>query len=129
VRDRVGGLARAEWRGKLEAARLATTGGENVIIACGRAPDVLPRIIDGKPIGTLFLGAGADSCRAEALDRADREAARPRDPRCRRQDAIEQKGRSLLAAGRVEVEGQFQKGDVLSLRGPMAPSSPRIKQL
>ena len=43
---------------KLEAARLATTGGENVIIASGRTPDVLPRIIAGEPVGTLFLAQG-----------------------------------------------------------------------
>ena len=33
------------------------------------------------------------------------------------QEAIQRKGRSLLAAGIVEVEGRFAKGDIVALRG------------
>ncbi len=58
VRDRSGELSRGGMASKLEAARLATTGGENVIIASGRTPDILPRIIAGEPVGTLFLAQG-----------------------------------------------------------------------
>ena len=54
VRDRLGGLSKGGMAGKLEAARLATTGGENVIIACGQTPNILMRIVAGEPIGTLF---------------------------------------------------------------------------
>ena len=53
-----GGLSKGGMASKLEAARLATTAGENVIIAGGRTPDVLPRIIAGEPVGTLFLAQG-----------------------------------------------------------------------
>lgn len=118
VRDRRGGLSKGGMASKLEAARLATTGGENVIIACGETPDILPRIIAGESIGTLFLAQG------------QRVASRKRwigltvKPRGRlildagAQAAVELKGRSLLAAGIVEVEGHFQKGDVVALCGP-----------
>ena len=34
------------------------------------------------------------------------------------QEAIQRKGRSLLAAGVVELDGDFAKGDVVALRGP-----------
>jgi len=118
VRDRLGGLSKGGMASKLEAARLATTGGENVIIASGVAADVLPRIVAGEVVGTLF----------PAQDRT--VAARKRwigltvKPRGRllldagAQAAVEHKGRSLLPAGVVEVEGSFEKGDVVSLCGP-----------
>ncbi len=43
---------------KLSAARIATTAGENVIIASGRQPGVLARIVRGEEVGTLFLAQG-----------------------------------------------------------------------
>ena len=118
VRDRLGGLSKGGMASKLEAARLATTGGENVIIASGRSPDVLPRIIAGEPVGTLFLAQGQT---VAARKRWIGLTVKPRgrlilDAGARA--AVEQKGRSLLAAGVVEVEGQFHKGDVVALRGP-----------
>ena len=118
VRDRLGGLSKGGMASKLEAARLATTGGENVIIASGRAPDILPRIIAGETVGTLFLAQG------QAVAARKRWIGLTVKPRGRlildagAQTAIELKGRSLLAAGVVEAEGQFQKGDVVALRGP-----------
>ena len=118
VRDHLGGLSKGGMASKLEAARLATTGGENVIIACGRSPDVLPRIVAGEPIGTLFLAQGQT---VAARKRWIGLTVKPRgrlllDAGARA--AIELNGRSLLAAGVVDAEGQFSKGDVVALRGP-----------
>ncbi len=118
VRDRLGGLSKGGMAGKLEAARLATTGGENVIIASGREPDILPRIMAGEPVGTLFLAQG------QTIAARKRWIGLTVKPRGRvlldagAKAAIELKGRSLLAAGVVEAEGQFHKGDVVGLRGP-----------
>jgi len=118
VRDRLGGLSKGGMASKLEAARLATTGGENVIIACGRLPDVLPRIVAGESIGTLFLAQGQT---VAARKRWIGLTVKPRgrlllDAGARA--AIELNGRSLLAAGVADAEGQFSKGDVVALRGP-----------
>ncbi len=118
VRDRLGGLSKGGMASKLEAARLTTTGGENVIIASGRSADVLPRIIAGESVGTLFLAQGQT---VQARKRWIGLTVKPRgrlvlDAGAR--TAIEHKGRSLLAAGVVQVEGGFQKGDVVGLRGP-----------
>ncbi len=117
VRDRLGGLSKGGMASKLEAARLATSGGENVIIAYGGSPDVLSRIIDGQTVGTLFLAQGHA---VAARKRWIGLTVKPRgrlfvDPGAK--TAVQQKGRSLLAAGVVEVEGQFHKGDVVSVRG------------
>jgi glutamate 5-kinase len=118
VRDRLGGLSKGGMASKLEAARLATTGGENVIIAYGGSPDVLSRIMDGQTVGTLFLSQG------HSVAARKRWIGLTVKPRGRlildagAKAAVEQKGSSLLAAGVVEVEGQFHKGDVVSVRGP-----------
>ena len=103
---------------KLEAARLATTGGENVIIAHGRSPDVLSRILAGESVGTLFLAQGQT---VAARKRWIGLTVKPRGRllldagAC---DAIEKRGKSLLAIGVVNVAGDFIKGDVVALRDP-----------
>jgi glutamate 5-kinase len=118
VCDRLGGMSKGGMAGKLEAARLATTGGENVIIASGQAPDVLSRIIAGEAVGTLFLAQG------QTIAARKRWIGLTVKPRGRllldagATAAVELKGRSLLAAGVVDAEGQFHKGDVVGLRGP-----------
>lgn len=118
ARDRSGGLGKGGMASKLEAARLVTGGGENVIIAGGRTPDVLPRIIAGEPVGTLILAQGQT---VAARKRWIGFAVQPRghvtvDEGARR--AIVRDGRSLLAIGVVGVTGRFAKGDVVGLRGP-----------
>ena len=115
VRDRTGGLSKGGMASKLNAARIATASGENVIIASGRSPDVLDRILAGEPGGTLFHRPRAGPGRPQALDRLHRQAARQPGPRSRAASAVESNGRSLLAAGVVDVLGEFQKGDIVAL--------------
>ncbi len=118
ARDKLGGLGKGGMASKLEAARLATTGGENVIIAYGRNPEILPKIIAGEPVGTLFLAQG------QAVAARKRWIGLTVKPRGRllvdagARAAIEKKGSSLLAIGIVEAEGEFVKGDVVALRDP-----------
>jgi glutamate 5-kinase len=118
VRDRLGGLSKGGMASKLEAARLATTGGENVIIASGATPDILPRIIAGEVVGTLFPAQG------RSVASRKRWIGLTVKPRGRlhldagAQAAVEHKGRSLLAAGVVGAEGNFIKGDVVAICGP-----------
>jgi len=116
VRDRSGGLGRGGMASKLEAARLATAGGENVIIAGGRVPDVLPRIIAGQPVGTLFLAQGHTIA---ARKRWIGLTVQPRgrlvlDAGARR--AVECENRSLLPIGVLAAEGDFAKGDIVSVQ-------------
>jgi len=100
---------------KLEAIRKVTHAGENVILANGRAPDVISKILDGEEVGTLFLAEGSSvpawkrwigyttpPCGTYYLD----EGA------CQ---AIQEEGRSLLAIGISKVLGDFERGDVISL--------------
>ena len=119
VRDRSGGPGKGGMASKLEAARQATAGGENVIIASGRAPGTLTRILAGEPVGTLVLAQGQ---LVTARKRWIGFTVQPRghlvvDAGARR--AVQQRqGRSLLAIGVLDVVGQFGKGDVVALRDP-----------
>ena len=111
-----GGMGKGGMASKLEAARMATVGGENVIIASGHRPGVLADIFAGKKIGTLIMAQGAS---VSSRKRWIGFAAQPRghlvldDGACR---AIQEQGRSLLAIGVTEAQGDFRKGDVIALR-------------
>ena len=94
---------------------MATAVGVNVIIANGKQPRVLEEILRGDDIGTLFLGEGDG---VSAWKRWIGYTMPPQgrfvlDDGARR--AVEQQGKSLLAAGIVRVEGDFAKGEVVSL--------------
>jgi glutamate 5-kinase len=115
ARDRATGVSKGGMASKLEAARIATAAGENVIIANGRAPGSLARIMAGETIGTLFLAQG------QAIPSFKRWIGYTAQPRgtllvdAGAREAVEKKGKSLLAIGVVEVQGNFRKGDVVAL--------------
>jgi glutamate 5-kinase len=103
-------------RSKLEAARLVTQAGGSVVIASGREPEPLTRILAGAPVGTLFLARGQTQ---GARKRWIGLTARPRghfvvDAGARK--ALETGSKSLLAIGIVDVVGEFDKGDVVAIR-------------
>ncbi len=90
--------------------------GENVIIASGRTPGTLRRILAGETVGTLVVGPGAVDY---PWKRWIGFTVQPRghlvlDAGARQ--AIEKQGRSLLAIGVLDASGNFNKGDVVSLR-------------
>lgn len=103
---------------KLEAVRMATAVGECVIIANGRDPHVLDKILAGEEVGTLFTARGG---LVPAWKRWIGFTVTPRgklhlDEGAVR--AVEHNGRSLLAIGVQRVEGQFEKGELVSLIDP-----------
>jgi glutamate 5-kinase len=109
-------LSRGGMVTKIEAAKIATTGGTHLVIASGRIDNPLRAIMQGarctwfltpanpvtsrkkwiagslEPKGTLTIDAGA----VAALRR----------------------GKSLLPAGVIRVDGQFSRGDAVVIRGP-----------
>ncbi len=46
---------------KLRAARIAGEAGIDMVIANGKSPELIYDIIEGKPVGTRFIGKGRDS--------------------------------------------------------------------
>ncbi len=115
ARPKSGGVGKGGMASKLAAAKIATSSGENVIIASGHRAGVLGEILAGLPVGTLFLPQGQSiASRKRWIGHAIRPAgALMLDAGARR--AIENDGRSLLAIGITEVSGMFKKGDVVTL--------------
>jgi glutamate 5-kinase len=102
-------------RTKIQAADLATHGGTSVIIADGAEREVIVRAFSGEPIGTRFpavvsrLESRKRWVLAETVLRsrvvADEGAAR----------ALTVGGKSLLPAGIVGVEGEFERGQAIRI--------------
>ncbi|MBW8884492.1 MAG: glutamate 5-kinase, partial [Planctomycetia bacterium] len=115
VRDRKTGQSKGGMASKLEAARMVTTAGENMIIASGHETNILTRIMAGENVGTLFVaqGKGISPFKRWLGFSAQVRGRIQLDDGARK--AIVEKGRSLLAAGVVGTQGEFQKGDVVAL--------------
>jgi len=108
----VGGMAT-----KVEAARLATCSGVEVVVAGGREPDVLLRLDSGERLGTLFA---ASASRLESRKRwmASGLASHGRIVVDRGAVSALKKGTgSLLPAGVTAVEGAFKRGDIVDIVG------------
>ena len=106
----VGGMAT-----KLQAANVARHAGADVVICYGREPDVITRVVAGQQIGTRFP---ALDTRIENRKRWILAGPKPAG-RLTIDDgagkALSQAGRSLLPAGIVAVEGEFQRGDTVAI--------------
>ena len=115
ARDRADGASVGGMATKLQAAKKAAAAGVPMIIASGREPGVLERLLAGAPVGTYFA------------PKTDRLAARKRwiafavAPRGRltvdagARAALTQRGKSLLPSGVVDVEGDFASGEVVAV--------------
>ncbi len=105
---------RGGMKTKLEAAQIATRSGCAAIIASGKEPAVLERIFAGERVGTIFLPqAGLRGRRRWIAFATTVKAALVLNEGARR--ALKDRKASLLAAGVLEVRGQFARGDVVSL--------------
>ncbi|MDA1040169.1 MAG: glutamate 5-kinase [Planctomycetota bacterium] len=115
ARDRAGGLSKGGMASKIAAARIVTESGGHCIIASGRDDDVLPRIMRGETVGTLFPGrtAAMPAWKRWLGWSADVRGTVTVDAGAR--DAVVATGRSLLAAGVRTVDGTFTTGDLVAL--------------
>jgi glutamate 5-kinase len=105
-----GGMA-----GKLGAARLVTDAGEAVVIANGREPNVLLKLLDGRRVGTIFAPAPR---KMSARHRWMRGAVSPAGRITIDHGAAEallSNGKSLLARGITEVSGSFGRGAIVRI--------------
>ena len=103
---------------KVQAARLATSGGTPVVIVNGDEPDVLVRLARGEELGTLFP-AQVDRMESRKRWMLSRLAVRGRivvDAGAAR--ALRRDKKSLLPAGVREVDGTFERGEAVDICGP-----------
>ena len=109
-------LGKGGMAAKVHAARLVTGAGEIAVIANGREPDVLLRLMDAEPVGTVFVPA------ARKLDSRRRWIGLTKRPvgtitiDAGAVNALGRRGKSLLASGIIALTGNFQRGEVVLVR-------------
>ena len=101
---------------KILAAKRAAGSGASTVIAWGREPDVLVRLVGGEALGTLLVAQTqkkqarkqwmADHLQMRGAVVVDAGAAAK----------VRDEGKSLLPIGMVAVEGHFSRGDVIAVR-------------
>jgi glutamate 5-kinase len=100
---------------KLQAARLSTSSGTDVVIASGREPEVLQRLVAGEAIGTLFPAAGdrIESRKRWILSGLSIRGSVVVDDGAEK--ALRERKTSLLPAGVKEVCGTFARGETIEV--------------
>jgi len=113
--DKAGRLGIGGMVTKIEAAKLATASGVTVVIADGREPDVILRLAAGEAIGTRFLPTTSklESRKRWMLSGLCIRGKLVIDPGAAL--ALKKQNRSLLAAGIKEIEGEFDRGDLVDI--------------
>jgi glutamate 5-kinase len=109
-------LSRGGMQTKIEAGKIATTGGTHMVIASGRIDHPLQAIAAGAP-ATWFLTPVnpvtsrkkwiAGSLEPKGILTIDAGAV-----------AALRRGNSLLPVGVIRIDGQFARGDAVIVRGP-----------
>ena len=106
---------RGGMRTKVESAKLAMNAGVIMVIAHGREPDVIRRIMAGEEVGTIFLPKAA---KLRARKRWIAYVTLPKGTLvvdAGAAKALEEEGKSLLPVGVTGVEGDFEAGDMVSV--------------
>jgi glutamate 5-kinase len=102
---------------KVLAAKRAAGGGASTVIAWGREPDVLLRLAAGERIGSALVARTAKLAARKQwmVDHLQLRGAVVVDDGAVQK--LRDEGKSLLPIGVVEVQGDFQRGDVIAVRG------------
>lgn len=97
---------------KIEAARIAANAGCRIVLAHGRAENVITRILAGEPVGTIFLPRRKLSNRARWILNS-----RPAGTIQIDDGALKalRNHKSLLPSGVTGIEGDFDAGEVVLL--------------
>ena len=100
---------------KIEAAKLATASGITVVIADGRESDIILKLVDGEAVGTHFWPF-TDKIESRKRWMVSYLSAKSRlivDSGAA--GALRKQKGSLLATGIKQVDGNFQRGDVVTI--------------
>jgi len=103
---------------KILAAKRAAASGASTVIAWGREPDALLRLVAGESIGTLLV---AQTAKHQARKRWMADHLQMRGSVTVDAGAaakVRGEGKSLLPIGMTAVDGDFSRGDVIAIRDP-----------
>ncbi len=109
-------LGRGGMITKILAAKRAAGSGASTVIAWGREPDVLVRLGEGEPIGTLLV---AQTQKMQARKQWIADHLQLRGSVVVDAGAVTKlrdEGKSLLPIGMTAVDGDFSRGDVIAIR-------------
>ncbi|MFZ4285259.1 glutamate 5-kinase [Variovorax sp. HJSM1_2] len=111
-------LGRGGMITKILAGKRAAGSGASTVIAWGREPDALLRLVAGEAIGTLLVAQTqkqqarkqwmADHLQMRGAVVVDAGAA----------EKVRDGGKSLLPIGMLSVDGDFSRGEVIAVRDP-----------
>ena len=109
-------LGRGGMQTKIEAAKIATRAGTHMVIASGRIPHALQAITAGAPCTWFLTAANPVTARKKWIA----GSLEPRGILTIDAGAVAalRRGKSLLPAGVIRIDGQFTRGDAVIIRGP-----------
>ena len=101
---------------KILAAKRAAGSGASTVIAWGREPNALIRLMQGEAIGTLLVAqTQKNQARKQWMaDHLQLRGAVTIDPGA--VSKVQDEGKSLLPIGMTAVEGDFSRGDVIAIK-------------
>ena len=124
--DSAGLAGRGGMSTKLDSAKLAMNAGVIMVIAHGREPNVIRRIMAGEEVGTIFIP------KADKLRSRKRWIAYATLPKGKivvdegAAKALIEAGKSLLPVGITAVEGEFEAGDMVAVMADQAGKQSEI---
>jgi glutamate 5-kinase len=109
-------LSRGGMQTKIEAAKIATTAGVHMVIASGHIAHPLKAIKDGAPCTWFLTPANPVTARKKWIA----GSLEPKGTLTLDAGAVKalRAGKSLLPAGITRVDGTFERGDAVLIRGP-----------
>ena len=109
-------LSRGGMQTKIEAGKIATTGGTHMVIASGRIAHPLQAIADGARCTWFLTPANPVTARKKWIA----GSLEPKGMLTIDAGAVAalRRGKSLLPAGVIRVDGAFARGDAVVIRGP-----------
>jgi glutamate 5-kinase len=109
-------LSRGGMQTKIEAGKIATSGGTHMVIASGRIAHPLKAVAEGARCTWFLTPANPVTARKKWIA----GSLEPKGVLTIDAGAVAalRSGRSLLPAGVVRVEGAFARGDAVVIRGP-----------
>ncbi len=116
VGDSHSGLGVGGMVTKVQAANIARRAGVEVIIAAGKEPNVLSRLVRGEALGTRFTAIDTPPENRKRWILAGAVNTGYIVVNAGAMNALRDRGASLLPAGVVSVEGDFDRGDTVSIR-------------